>query len=99
LAVQQGRCWACHVAGPPERKTNFLCGVCAHPDLIRTFCGNCRDRASFDPDTTVEAIAKYFPAGYVTGAGTVIRLSRCHKCTPKSIMLMLPLEGEVYKID
>ncbi|HTK60587.1 MAG TPA: hypothetical protein VL283_05300 [Candidatus Baltobacteraceae bacterium] len=78
----QGRCWACNSAGPEGRTRNFLCGMCAHPEQIRSFCSACGVRRSYDPEGLAKLCATYGITQTI-GPGTVLRLECCSVCTPK----------------
>lgn len=78
----QGRCWACNSAGPEGRTRNFLCGRCANPEEVRSYCAGCKTRRSYGPDDLAKLCAA-FGITQTIGPGTVLRLECCHDCAPK----------------
>jgi hypothetical protein len=96
LAEQKGRCWVCHCEAPAERKRNFLCGECAHPDQVRFFCGRCGRRRTHDPAVAAK-LSGFLPPDLELAPGTAVRLPYCPDCS--SIRAPEPFQIEIYAID
>lgn len=76
-ASVQGKCQVCHRLGPASQEDDFLCGECAHPEEIRSFCAGCGQRSTHP----LEAVSALFSAYKLDPAfaqpGAVIRLVYC----------------------
>lgn len=77
----RGRCTICHVVGPPDRTTDFLCEDCVHPLEIRTFCARCGQRETLDTAAGLTFLARIMPE-VEHATGTAIRIERCMQCDP-----------------
>ncbi len=72
----QGRCLACETPGPPDRTEGFLCGLCAHPDEIRSYCRGCRSRRNYVPEEVAD-LCRFHDLSEDVHPGQVLVLPRC----------------------
>ncbi len=75
----QGRCWACNAPGPEGTERNFLCGQCAHPEEVRSYCAGCRRRRSYSR-TELELLCQTYDINQPIEPGIVIVLTHCAHC-------------------
>lgn len=74
-----GHCLSCLRPGQKGRLNNFLCGDCANPKDIRSFCQKCRKRRVVAPEVARAAIKPIY-AGCVR-PGLAFVLSSCPTCS------------------
>lgn len=77
----RGQCAICHIVGPPDRTTDFLCEGCIHPLEIRTFCAGCGQRETLDTIAGLAFLARIMPE-VAHSTGTAIRIACCIRCDP-----------------
>lgn len=78
MSKKRGRCKICKDPGPPKRKQDFLCGDCADPNEIRSFCSGCKSRKKHNRFVALGGVM----AGLVLELGIAMLVDKCTSCTP-----------------